>query len=295
MPAFLTHYSCGYISWKSMENNALRQNISAHQSVYSLGLAGPDPFFYSAVESIRKGRNSGSVMHTERSGRFLQALYAETLHFKGEDRACANAYLAGFLGHYSLDCSCHPYVYRKTLAGNKREELGKHYRLEAAMDVLSCRNILKKDIRDVHQLQLIRMTRRERSVVAKMLSGAMEQTWADPRMRPTRFRLELMLVEYYFLTGVLLDPTGFKEWLMLGFETLRYGRTYMSALMINGNLYGVGEKEWTEFKAHFDRGTQNHAHLLSALERTLHDPACESELFEAIGNRSYHDGQELEG
>ena len=46
MPGFTTHYLFGLNTWKKLDNIPLKQVIQNNHAAYSLGLQGPDLFFY---------------------------------------------------------------------------------------------------------------------------------------------------------------------------------------------------------------------------------------------------------
>lgn len=140
MPAFLTHYACGVVNFNDMKDGAVRESISAHKGAYGMGLAGPDVYFYSMAEAFRPGMTIGRTLHKYRCGAFLQALYRETEQYRGDDRKTAIAYFSGFLGHYALDSSAHPLIFRETEDSCEKRQLGKHFRFEAAIDAYTARD-----------------------------------------------------------------------------------------------------------------------------------------------------------
>ena len=77
---------------------------------YTFALLGPDPWFMHRPWRRREGR--GRQMHTTLPGRFLMALASRT-----RTASCRRemfSYLAGFLCHYALDSTAHPYIIRVT-------------------------------------------------------------------------------------------------------------------------------------------------------------------------------------
>ena len=294
MPAFLTHYACGVLQARRLPSSVTESCISAHRNVYATALAGPDIFFYSVLELLRPGMTIGRRMHKYRTGEFLRNLYTYAVSLRGEQRDIAIAYFTGFLGHYCLDANTHPLVYRKAYDPSESKALGKHFRYEAAMDAYCCRTFLGRDIRRCGQMSMIRLTRMEKKVVAELLSHAVRKTYPELGKDPSPRRMYALLNEYFLITGLLIDPSGFREWAFLRLEKLIPGYPLLSPLFINGNLYGISEKDFLQFRRRFDRGGQMFARLLSAQEMALRDPACVPEFFRQIGNRSYHTGGEAE-
>ena len=46
MPGFITHYLFGINTYHTLRNKTLRQDLQQQHAAYSLGLQGPDIFFY---------------------------------------------------------------------------------------------------------------------------------------------------------------------------------------------------------------------------------------------------------
>ena len=294
MPAFLSHYACGIIAFHRMEDSYLKECIRKHSGIYSIGLAGPDLFFYSLGEMFRPGDNIGSTIHTGRCGAFLQALYRQAMQLQGERRKTALAYFAGFAGHYCLDTSCHPLVYQLCGHDLTTRGFGKHYRFEAAMDGEICQRVLGRRIDHSHQLGLISCSSQDQAVAAGILAGALSEVFPDCKatvhMRPRRLRV--IFKEYRLISSLLWDPSGFKEWLVLQIEKMLLGYPYMSALCINANSYGVTEGERAAFIKRFARGSRFFIRLLPALSAAAEDEGKAEELFGQLGNRSYHTGRD---
>ena len=135
MPDLVTHYCFGEqvsAALPAGPARALRGEIFGHAT------AGPDVWFSCGFAG---GRNRalagrGDVMHEQNTGAFLLALAQSARTGPGRDELFS--YLAGFLCHYCLDRTAHPYIVCKT--GNYDGTAatlpyrGAHMRLERAID-----------------------------------------------------------------------------------------------------------------------------------------------------------------
>ena len=74
MPGFTTHYLFGQQTYQHLHTSGLKQNIQKYHKVFSLGLQGPDIFFYDILSLILSDKNPGSVAHTADTHRFLRYL-----------------------------------------------------------------------------------------------------------------------------------------------------------------------------------------------------------------------------
>lgn len=99
---------------------------------FILGANGPDPLFcYQMHNPLRKYNLSelGSVMHRERTGLFLQNL------FRLAQTDAQKDYCLGFLCHYSMDSTLHPYVnYLTSAYGSPFNIPSGHGYFESALD-----------------------------------------------------------------------------------------------------------------------------------------------------------------
>lgn len=104
MPDFATHHLFG-------ESLEVSEAVRKHKSLFNWGLQGPDILFYRKVLTGKSPYHKlGNRMHEEQTSRLLGAMAAYCKQAQGEQRDCAEAYLRGFVGHYAMDSTIHPYV-----------------------------------------------------------------------------------------------------------------------------------------------------------------------------------------
>ena len=107
MPDVVVHASFGK---EVLETLSPACSADILPEIYTFGLFGPDVWFLYQPWKRREGR--GRWMHTTRTGDFLAALAK-----RGKAGACPRemfSYLAGFLCHYALDSTTHPYIIYRT-------------------------------------------------------------------------------------------------------------------------------------------------------------------------------------
>ncbi|MDE7326131.1 MAG: zinc dependent phospholipase C family protein [Lachnospiraceae bacterium] len=147
MPAFYTHYIFGKLGYQDLEESMLKEMIRKHKKVYAFGLSGPDIFFYFAIDQLLLKRTPGSRMHEEKCGIFLRRMLNEALALSAKEREIGLAYLAGFIGHYALDVSCHPHVYAYIEEEAARISRGEARRVGEACDYPLHKKLHKEDRR----------------------------------------------------------------------------------------------------------------------------------------------------
>ena len=88
--------------------DGLRATLEQHRELYDIGLHGPDlMFYYKALQSNPVNR-LGNAMHEQPGRVFFER--ARGVVRQAKDRDAALAYALGFVCHFALDSTCHPYV-----------------------------------------------------------------------------------------------------------------------------------------------------------------------------------------
>ncbi len=185
MPGFATHYLFGVKNLQQLKRSAaceiLFHSIDSYKTVFQLGLQGPDVFFYHLASQVKKGR-PGSVTHKTWTGDFLKSLIqVPELFWKQDECSIAQAYAAGFIGHYILDTQMHPYVYYKTGYGAQLKVKGyaEHICLESDIDTCNLMRYAKCLPSEFHAGQTIAFDMHTRSVVAEILYHAYHAVYPE--------------------------------------------------------------------------------------------------------------------
>ncbi|MVB12971.1 hypothetical protein CAFE_37240 [Caprobacter fermentans] len=136
LPAAITHY---YHALRVQKNNTPKS-----MDAFLWGAQGPDFLYYHRLfQPFRENlRTMGSRLHHDAPSRLLSVMrdYQQT---RGDERS--ESYLSGFLCHYSLDRTAHPFVYwnvrtlRKKYPGRGDGFLHNH--VESVLDGIILRSI----------------------------------------------------------------------------------------------------------------------------------------------------------
>ena len=115
----------------------LQKKIRSYMNYYNIGVHGPDILFYYRSFSKNAVNQYGVKVHDEPMRCFLE--HAFSVFKKQRRKNAAFAYLAGFMTHYILDSTCHPYIRRRMV------ETGiSHAEMETDWDYL----MMKRDYRN---------------------------------------------------------------------------------------------------------------------------------------------------
>lgn len=320
MPGFVTHYIFGTEAFRDIQcdsprqTRTLKRNLSANRSVYSLGQQGPDLFFYYLPSYVLEGHNLGAIAHVKETGAFFRGLLKCALTFENPyDRAIAESYLYGFLGHYTLDTVCHPYIYAMTHYKEKRPDyFHRHAYLETDIDTSLLNMKLHRKPYEFHSADTIVLTTRQKKVVAKMLYYAYRYAYPELRIyKPTMF---LSIFSLRLGMRILHDDSGQKKAMVRLTERYFLGYPLFSPLFPSNYLFfrtdpfnlrrapwrNPWDKSLTSNETFFDLYSKAEQQYLSRLkklytifhnteEKSLRDKHIREFLSE-YGNLSFHSG-----
>lgn len=107
MPAAYAHYRFGQDVLSQLHPSQQR-TISACRELFDIGLHGPDLFFYHNPLGKSRVSRLGHRMHSLPAKDFFLPSLSLLPYLAHPEEG--RAYLYGFLCHFALDASCHPYV-----------------------------------------------------------------------------------------------------------------------------------------------------------------------------------------
>ena len=234
MPGFRSHYFFGDECVKKMGEVPLC--IQHHRNVYNLGQQGPDIFFYCPQAHLFYPKNVGFLMHSDRVGSFFENLL-ETREFftREEHREIADAYILGFMGHYSLDTVAHPYIHDRAEKMKYRHEFSKsfgiHVLLETDIDNDNVRHFVGCEPIKFNHYDTIKVTKEELEVVSLLLEGSIEKTYPENKMKHRHVKKAITFSRKLF--RMMLDPKGRKKAFVLWVDNTFFKHVFLSAVISN--------------------------------------------------------------
>lgn len=141
MPSFITHHVFGHEALKKCSDSDILRIIRENQSAFNWGLQGPDLLFFRKALSGKSTLHPyGNMMHADRDvGGLLNGMkkYIDGVKDKSQ-RETLLSYFYGFICHYCLDSTAHPYVYamqeRETAKKPGANPSSVHGRIESDID-----------------------------------------------------------------------------------------------------------------------------------------------------------------
>ncbi len=237
MPGFATHYIFGREIYQTLPQSPVKRNLNRNRAAYGLGLQGPDFFFFFLPSYLLHGKNLGSVTHTTDTQKFFHALLdGRNLLHNPQDKNIADAYLMGFLGHYTLDTICHPFVYGRTHYPGRQESdyFARHAYLETDIDIALLENKLHRAPDTFHGENTIALTLHQQWVLAKVLCHAYRHTYSSFYVN----RIMMFIAIFSMQLGLFLlrDSSGQKKVLLRWCEKHFLGYPIFSPLIVNSKL-----------------------------------------------------------
>lgn len=237
MPGFVTHYVFGKkaIGIYGQNQSVLADYINEHREIYDMGLQGPDMFFYYFLSKVFYKRNIGSIMHTKDIGKFKKNFLEICLEEKNDGkRRIGLSYLAGFVGHCALDCTCHPYVYAVTDYAHKgKNYFSKHVDLETGIDYIYAGRILGADLYEYRKKDSFDINSDETKYLAELYVKAIKKTY--PNIKITKMRMRFIINIFKHNNIVFTDRFGVKKKIVSFIEEVLLKRKTISPMFVVKN------------------------------------------------------------
>ncbi len=108
MPASYTHYYFAREVYANLKDTKIQQIIAKYPDLYFIGCHGPDiNFFYHPYKSNRIIDQAYAIHEAPGADFFTNALKVVN---DSQNKEASWSYLFGFLTHFILDSTCHPYI-----------------------------------------------------------------------------------------------------------------------------------------------------------------------------------------
>lgn len=163
MPGCITHYIFAKDCFDKLDNNNLKNILSKNINIYLLGSCGPNFFEYcNNVPNIfsKNLANISNLIHNKNINLFFEEIinysvnnpYIKCIFNQDKFTDISISYFCGFLSHYILDRSMHPYIFYLQLNLKNQYKLKSntslHKSIETHIDSLllyKLRNSIPKD------------------------------------------------------------------------------------------------------------------------------------------------------
>ena len=234
MPGFRAHYIFGKNAYENSGIIAEFSPIKSYPMSYGLGLQGPDFFFYDPLAHLFNRPDIGTQMHHANVMSVFSSLLSHRQKLASStDRRIADAYIAGFMAHYTLDTICHPYVhYRAKKMAHLNEftySFGIHVLLETDIDNTLLRHYMHTKPSQFRTENTIALSPREKLVISNLLAHALKEAFPEARICASQIRQSMRMV--WFINRHMSDPHALKKKAVRLIDQMLFGHAFVSAIM----------------------------------------------------------------
>ncbi|SFR81378.1 zinc dependent phospholipase C family protein [Anaeromicropila populeti] len=243
MPGFFTHYLFGMSLYKKISETTvypqspntiqpLKQVIQTYPESYLLGLQGPDFFFFYVPYLLQQKVNIASTMHTAKANLFFRNCLNELEKESDlQKREIILAFVGGYICHYGMDYTAHPYVYAKTnYVKNQKSSLkssGEHMDFESTIDYYMLKRIKGTD--HLKKKSLFPYKYFSSQVIAEFLSKIIRKTY-HTTIKPAS--IHRAIFTFHVEARFVDDQTGRKKTLFYNMEQFILHYPYFSTMML---------------------------------------------------------------
>ena len=176
----------------------------AHPACFFWGCQGPDPLFYRKIWLGSPLHKLGNRMHSEKTDELFAALARGVHCLTDEAHRIAGAYFYGFLCHYALDSTIHPYVYcrQEQIRGTDERLSGSavHCQIESDIDYLLYERIHHAPVTEFAPTLPYTLTVEEKAVLSVLLHAVLRHVYGETvPVRELRRAFDEMLIWERFL------------------------------------------------------------------------------------------------
>lgn len=228
MPAAITHFRQALRVWDGLQKET--GAVPACRDAFLWGAQGPDFLFYHRLLPPGRGslRAYGSRLHGEKPSRLLGVM-RDLLFESGDD--VTESYLYGFLCHYSLDRTAHPFVYSGVQALKPkypgRGDSFLHNQIESVLDGIVLRSETGELSVDFDLRRTVPKNPEIQRAIARLYAGVLERLYS---LEDTEDRLLEATRDCRRICRLLNDPTTVKR-ALFGFLERITGRYYVSSVI----------------------------------------------------------------
>lgn len=307
----ITHYICGEVCLKTLENSHVKNLISKNRQIYNIGTQGPDIFFYYLpCLYVKKWYRLGNVLHKTKIQSFFSSMLDYIKELDSAEKDILVAYLSGYLTHYSLDCHTHPYIYYRSgfkVEGDKGMKIKhsvNHRSFETSIDVLMLKLISSEKPSDKKIHNLIKASKNETMSTAKILSNVLRDVYNVDMTDKHIYRAIYSMVA---VNKVLQSKKGKRKYLMEFVENFTVGENILSCMIhdqdVKGDIDFLNLKKsrwylpWDNEKEHeltftdmFNDAVLKANEMIQGVHNFLNEDISKEELLNIIGNNSLNTG-----
>lgn len=182
MADFMTHHLFGK-QVLTVFPASVQEIIENYPACFYWGCQGPDPLFFRKILLGSPLHALGSRMHNEKTDELFSALLQGVRSLSDTAHNIAAAYFFGFLCHYALDSTIHPYVYFRQeqicSADSRLSASAVHCQIESNIDCLLYERLYHKPATTFEPSAYYLLEPEEKAVISALLHIVLRRVYGE--------------------------------------------------------------------------------------------------------------------
>ncbi|MBU5483385.1 zinc dependent phospholipase C family protein [Clostridium sp. MSJ-11] len=317
MPGAWTHVLGASKVSSDIEDVKYKNIIKQNNKMYQYGAQGPDIFLYYCIfipSKHNRVKKLGQRMHTDKTREFIMYFVDKAKETKTkEDFECLLSYTLGFVTHYALDTTMHPFIYyfggiyHPDTVGTRKYDFY-HRELENIIGML--------ELEDIRGKNKSKGTIHNEIDIGKKVPRVLEETYSSALYEVYSLKIKDYLLQYCYkdmkssfkfvmdtnlgknillsLLEIVINKKN-KAKILLNPEKIIHEYDYLNKNHVQWN-HPCNLKEKTKKSAEdlYEEGVKKGSDMVEAIINYLEDKIDKSELEKLIPNLSYESGKPLE-
>ena len=298
---------CGEKALALTDTELVRNCIQEYHGVFMLGCQGPDPFYlyhrmpWQSKKDFDAVLHYGDVLHKEHINenfRMMLEESKETMHHLDI------AYVTGFLSHWALDHTAHPYIFYETDSVNGN--IGNAHQLfETRID----KGVLMINNLNVTQFQTYKLLQHPDETAARVWNLLRPIFRKLDNLDLTYRQVSESISDFHNVQKLFYDPTGKKQkWVRL-LEDACHQHGMATGMMVpqeydyEMDAMNFQKRAWIHpcddtlrsaesFEELLEKGINTTVRLMKLYEGYLNGTVEVEEILDVIGNRTFDTGMQ---
>lgn len=207
MPDLTTHYLFAK-QIRDLLTPDLKSKLELYPNVFAFGAQGPDLFFFRKAGKSEVSKYGG-LLHHSKTKEVFDFMGCTLALKKGLERDVLIAYCLGYVCHYYLDKTVHPFVYseenrlNEIIPNASHHEL--HSKIESEMDAALYQYFENKPVTSFSIENELRITPVEQWIIASFYSELLQKVFGDT---VSPLEIDRSIRDMFRVSKLFYDQTG---------------------------------------------------------------------------------------
>lgn len=298
---------CGEKALALTDTELVRNSIQEYHGVFMLGCQGPDPFYlyhrlpWQSKKDFDEVLHYGDVLHKEHINDNFRMMLEES---KESMHHLDIAYVMGFMCHWALDHTAHPYIFYET--DSLTEDIGSGHQLFETMIDKGVLMINNMNVTEFQTYKLLQHPEETDTRVWNLLRPIFKKL---DNLDLTYRQVKDSIADFHNIQKLFYDPKGKKnKWVRI-LEDALHQHGMATGMMVpkeydyEMDAMNFRKRAWVHpcdetlrsadsFREMLEQAVNDTVKLMKLYERYLKDSVEVEEILDFIGNRTFDTGMQ---